>query len=102
MKRGTAPKFSEKSAPLRILGDHGFDVSGVRVMFSADNDLSGNRPIQRQAALDYLRREIAFAAEVKGSYPAMKRKCAKRILDQLVQQAARYFREREESHQGYQ
>ena len=55
-------------ATLRTLGDHGIAVSGVCGMFSADNDLSSNRAIQRQAALDYLRREIAFAAEVKGSY----------------------------------
>ena len=53
---------------LRILGDHGIAVSGVCGMFSADNDLSSNRGIQRQAALDYLRREIAFTAEVKGDY----------------------------------
>ena len=53
---------------LKILGDHGLKASGVCGMFSADNDLSSNRGIHRQAALDYLRREIAFTAAVKGAY----------------------------------
>jgi sugar phosphate isomerase/epimerase len=37
-------------------------------MFSADNDLSSNRAIRRQAAVDYLRLEIEFTAAVKGAY----------------------------------
>jgi sugar phosphate isomerase/epimerase len=37
-------------------------------MFSPDNDLSGNRGIHRQAAVDYLKREIQFAAEIGGQY----------------------------------
>ncbi len=37
-------------------------------MFSADNDLSSNRPHQRQAAIDYLKREVPFAAEVGAGY----------------------------------
>ncbi|MFZ4774928.1 MAG: sugar phosphate isomerase/epimerase family protein [Terrimicrobiaceae bacterium] len=53
---------------LKVLGDHGISVSGVCGMFSADNDLSSNRAIHRQAALDYLRREIAFTAALKGAY----------------------------------
>lgn len=53
---------------LKILGDHGIKVAGVCGMFSPDNDLSSNRAVQRQAAIDYLRREIPFAAAVKGSY----------------------------------
>ena len=53
---------------LKILGDHGIEVAGVCGMFSPDNDLSSNRAIQRQAAIDYLKREIPFAAAVKGSY----------------------------------
>lgn len=52
----------------QILSDKGMRVGGVCGMFSADNDLSSNRPIQRQAALDYLKREIAFTAEVGGTY----------------------------------
>jgi sugar phosphate isomerase/epimerase len=53
---------------LKILGDHGIKVAGVCGMFSPDNDLSSNRAIQRQAAIDYLKREIPFTAAVKGSY----------------------------------
>jgi sugar phosphate isomerase/epimerase len=51
-----------------ILSDHGLRVSGVCGMFSADNDLSSNRAIHRQRAVDYLRREIPFTKEVGGSY----------------------------------
>jgi D-psicose/D-tagatose/L-ribulose 3-epimerase len=53
---------------LRILSDHNLKVSGVCGMFSEDNDLSSNRAIQRQAAVDYLRREIEFTAAVGGAY----------------------------------
>jgi len=52
----------------QILGDHGIRVAGVCGMFSADNDLASNRAIQRQAALDYLKREVPFTAEMGGSY----------------------------------
>ena len=53
---------------LKILGDHGIRVAGVCGMFSRDNDLSSNRAIQRQEAIDYLRREIEFTAVVGGTY----------------------------------
>jgi D-psicose/D-tagatose/L-ribulose 3-epimerase len=53
---------------LKILGDHGLKVSGVCGMFSADNDLACNRAICRQAALDYLDREVPFTRAVGGSY----------------------------------
>jgi D-psicose/D-tagatose/L-ribulose 3-epimerase len=53
---------------LRVLGDHGIRVAGVCGMFSADNDLSSNRAHHRQAAIDYLRREIPFTAAVGGGY----------------------------------
>jgi sugar phosphate isomerase/epimerase len=53
---------------LKILGDHDLRVSGVCGMFSADNDLSSNRAVCRQAAVDYLRREIPFTKEAGGSY----------------------------------
>jgi len=53
---------------LAILGDHGIKVAGVCGMFSADNDLASNRPMQRQAAIDYLKREVPFTAAVGGSY----------------------------------
>ncbi len=52
----------------KILGDHGIKVAGICGMFSADNDLSSNRAIQRQAAIDYLRRELAFTRAVGGGY----------------------------------
>lgn len=53
---------------LKILGDHGLRVAGVCGMFSPDNDLSSNRAIQRQAAIDYIRRELDFTKAVKGGY----------------------------------
>jgi len=37
---------------LKILGDHNLKVAGICGMFSVDNDLSSNRSIQRQAAID--------------------------------------------------
>lgn len=53
---------------LQIMNDWGIQVGGVCGMFSADNDLSSNRPIQRQAAIDYIRREAEFTAQVGGKY----------------------------------
>jgi D-psicose/D-tagatose/L-ribulose 3-epimerase len=58
----------EPKETLKILGDHGIKVSGICGMFSADNDLSSNRPGQRQAAITYLQREIPFTQAVGGSY----------------------------------
>ncbi len=52
----------------KIMADYGIQVGGVCGMFSADNDLSSNRHIQRQAAIDYIRREAEFTAEVGGKY----------------------------------
>ena len=53
---------------LKVLGDNGITVGGICGMFSADNDLSSNRAIHRQAAVDYLEREVPFAAEVGAAY----------------------------------
>lgn len=53
---------------LKILSDHGLRVSGVCGMFSADNDLSSNRASCRQAAIDYLKREVPFTRDVGGGY----------------------------------
>ncbi len=53
---------------LRILGDHGVAVAGVCGMYSPDSELASNRAVHRQAALDYLKREIPFTAAVGGSY----------------------------------
>jgi sugar phosphate isomerase/epimerase len=52
----------------RILKDHGLTVAGICGMFSLDNDLSSNRAIHRQAAVDYIRRELDFAEAVGGGY----------------------------------
>jgi D-psicose/D-tagatose/L-ribulose 3-epimerase len=53
---------------LAVLADHRIKVAGVCGMFSADNDLSSNRAVHRQAAIDYLKREVLFTAAVGGSY----------------------------------
>lgn len=53
---------------LNVLGDYGIKVAGICGMFSSDNDLSSNHPVQRQRAVDYLKREIAFSAAVGGTY----------------------------------
>lgn len=53
---------------LKTLSDYGLRVSGVCGMFSADNDLASNRAACRQAAIDYLHREVPFTREVGGSY----------------------------------
>jgi D-psicose/D-tagatose/L-ribulose 3-epimerase len=53
---------------LKILADHGLRVSGVCGMFSADNDLASNRAVCREAAIEYLKREVPFTRAVAGSY----------------------------------
>jgi len=53
---------------LKILGDHGVRVAGVCGMFSPENDLSGNSGIQRQNAINYIRRELYFAQACGAEY----------------------------------
>jgi len=53
---------------LKVLDDNGLKVAGVCGMFSKDNDLSSNSGVQRQHALDYIRRELDFAAAVGARY----------------------------------
>jgi len=53
---------------LKILSGHNLKVAGICGMFSIDNDPSSNRAIQRQAAVDYIRRELDFAKKVGASY----------------------------------
>lgn len=53
---------------LATLRAHGIRVAGVCGMFSADNDLSSNKAIKRQAAIDYIRRELSFAHQVGAGY----------------------------------
>ncbi|MFD2706038.1 sugar phosphate isomerase/epimerase family protein [Salibacterium lacus] len=52
----------------RLLQHYDLNVSGVCGMFSAENDLSSNDPRKRQAAIDYIKREVEFTKEVGGSY----------------------------------
>lgn len=52
----------------RIMDGCGIQVGGICGMFSEDNDLSSNRPVHRQAAIDYIRREAEFTAQVGGKY----------------------------------
>jgi sugar phosphate isomerase/epimerase len=52
----------------RILKAHGIEVGGICGMFSAENDMSSNKPHQRQAAIDYLKRELPFAEAVGARY----------------------------------
>ena len=53
---------------IKVLSAYNVKVAGICGMFSADNDLSSNRPIQRQAAVDYIKREVEFIKAVGGSY----------------------------------
>jgi len=53
---------------LKILGDCDIKVAGICGMFSAENDLSSNSGIKRQNAIDYIRRELDFAAAVGAGY----------------------------------
>jgi D-psicose/D-tagatose/L-ribulose 3-epimerase len=52
----------------KILGDHGVEVGGICGMFSADNDFSSNRAVHRQAAVEYLKRELEFAKQTGADY----------------------------------
>ncbi len=58
----------DPEATLKVLSDYGLKVSGICGMFSNDNDLSSNRGIQRQAAVDYIRRELSFGEKVGAHY----------------------------------
>ena len=51
-----------------ILDDKGINAAGVCGMFSPENDLSSNNAIQRQRAVDYLKREIEFTSAIGGTY----------------------------------
>jgi D-psicose/D-tagatose/L-ribulose 3-epimerase len=52
----------------KILADHGLEVGGICGMFSKDNDLSSNSAVHRQAAVDYLKRELEFTQQMGGGY----------------------------------
>jgi sugar phosphate isomerase/epimerase len=53
---------------LDILNAHNLKVGGVCGMFSADNDMASNHMWHRQAAIDYIKRELEFTQAVGGSY----------------------------------
>jgi len=52
----------------RILSDYGVRATGICGMFSRENDLSSPNGVQRQSALDYIKRELAFGNEVGVEY----------------------------------
>ena len=52
----------------RLLESQGMKAAGICGLFSAENDLSSQSPYSRQAAVDYLRREIDFARAVGAGY----------------------------------
>ncbi|WP_319561764.1 sugar phosphate isomerase/epimerase family protein [Marispirochaeta sp.] len=52
----------------KLLRDAGIKASGVCGMFSKENDLSSVSALQRQAAIDYIKREVEFTAEIGGVY----------------------------------
>jgi D-psicose/D-tagatose/L-ribulose 3-epimerase len=53
---------------LSILSKHHIQVAGVCGMFSAENELASVSAFKRQAAIDYIRRELAFAQSVGAGY----------------------------------
>lgn len=52
----------------KVLNSYGISVSGICGMFSADNDMSANRPVIRQNAIDYIKRNVDFGARVDARY----------------------------------
>lgn len=52
----------------KILKDNNVKAAGICGMFSPDNDLSSNRALHRQAAIDYIRRELDFGSAVGATY----------------------------------
>lgn len=52
----------------RILSDYGVHAAGICGMFSKENDLASPNAVQRQNALDYIKRELSFGQEVGAEY----------------------------------
>jgi len=52
----------------KIVSDYGVTVVGICGMFSPDNDLSSNRGIIRQNAIDYIRRNVDLGRELGVTY----------------------------------
>lgn len=53
---------------LKTLKEYDIQVAGVCGMFSSYNDMSSTNPMQRQAAIDYIKREVEFTEAVGGKY----------------------------------
>lgn len=53
---------------LETLRRHDIKVSGVCGMYGPENDLSSNSGIARQAAIDYIRRQLELCHDVGGTY----------------------------------
>jgi D-psicose/D-tagatose/L-ribulose 3-epimerase len=53
---------------LKTLADHGITAAGICGMFSSESDLSSISALTRQAALDYIKRELDFGSAVKARY----------------------------------
>ena len=53
---------------LQTLAPYEIQVAGVCGMFGPQNDLSSNSGLVRQAAVDYIRRQLELCHEVGGSY----------------------------------
>lgn len=58
-----------RSADVRnTLAPHGISVAGVCGMFGPENDLSSNSGRVRQAAIDYIRRQLALCHDLGATY----------------------------------
>lgn len=60
---GTAAVYARE-----VLAGNGLQASGTCGMFGSENDLSSNSAYVRQHAIDYVRSEVEFLAELGGSY----------------------------------
>ena len=54
-----------------MLNESGIACSGVACLMNEDYDLSSANPARRQAAIDYVRREIAFAQRIGAAYVSL-------------------------------
>ncbi|HEY3297425.1 MAG TPA: sugar phosphate isomerase/epimerase family protein [Armatimonadota bacterium] len=52
----------------RVLDDFGIKVSGICGIFSPDNDLSSNRGVVRQRAVDYIKQNVELGRELGAKY----------------------------------
>jgi len=63
------PDLGYRTAEVRqVLARHGLRAAGVCGMFTPANDLSAPSGIVRQAAIDYIRRQLDLCHEVGGTY----------------------------------